>query len=264
LQWCKIPSISLFRHEHIFQNTQPHECIQCGFKSFKRFHLEKHMKSSGPYHNNQCSQCPEMFKTHQDYAEHVKMCHNGKWMFKCGQCDASQVLFEKKTDLRKHQREHHGFWFTPQKSEKEKARHVCDICGKAVSNAETHWRNVHDDTDENLTCPQCGKRFQKSQKMSDHIRNVHTKITCELCGMVMAAKQRKRHFQQHHMDESERKFKCDICGKGFMESSKLKDHINIHTGAKPHLCRFCGKGFANRGTQKMHERGHMGYKRSKN
>jgi uncharacterized C2H2 Zn-finger protein len=64
-----------------------------------------HMKGKGPFHNNQCCQCPEMFNSHQEYVEHVKNEHGGRWMFKCGQCEQ---IFDEKTQVNKHRVEAHN------------------------------------------------------------------------------------------------------------------------------------------------------------
>ena len=67
-----------------------------------------------------------------------------------------------------------------------------------------------------------------------------------------------------HLEEHLRPYKCPICNKAFVREVYLKDHMNIHTGKKPHKCRYCGRTFADRGNTRMHERtAHEGYKRSK-
>ena len=45
------------------------------------------------------------------------------------------------------------------------------------------------------------------------------------------------------------------------EKHILKEHSNVHTGAKPFKCKYCPSAFASRGTHAMHERGHLGIKR---
>jgi len=71
----------------------------------------------------------------------------------------------------------------------------------------------------------------------------------------------KFHLQGHAPD-SEKKYKCEVCGKGFVETHRLQDHMNIHTGEKPYKCKYCSNRFASRGNQRMHERNHEGYRRN--
>ena len=57
---------------------------------------------------------------------------------------------------------------------------------------------------------------------------------------------------------------CEVCNKGFTNSQAYQDHMNIHTGAKPHKCPYCPATFASVGTAYGHRRAvHEGKKRNK-
>ena len=108
-----------------------------------------------------------------------------------------------------------------------------------------------------------GYAFCSYISLANHIAKVYEKIPCSICGEMISKKQETRHFQQKHTSDSDKKFKCKFCGKGFVENSRLRDHVNTHTGEKPYICKFCGAAFASVGNHRMHERGHLGHKRSK-
>ncbi|CAE6444425.1 hypothetical protein RSOLAG22IIIB_14098 [Rhizoctonia solani] len=48
--------------------------------------------------------------------------------------------------------------------------------------------------------------------------------------------------------------RCPICGKMFRRPSSLEDHLNVHSGDKPHMCVFkgCNVGFATKSNMKRH------------
>ena len=80
-------------------------------------------------------------------------------------------------------------------------------------------------------------------------------------GKLISHNKMKFHLQGHAPD-SEKKYKCEVCGKGFVETQRLQDHMNTHTGEKPYKCKYCNNRFASRGNQRMHERNHEGYRRN--
>jgi len=47
----------------------------------------------------------------------------------------------------------------------------------------------------------------------------------------------------------ERPYKCDVCERGFKTITSLNNHINTHTGTKPHNCRSCSSSFTTSGIQ---------------
>jgi hypothetical protein len=254
----------MFRHEHVTKLTTPHECVQCGFSHFRKENMVNHMNGAGPFHDNQCTQCTERFKTYEEHKSHIEADHTGKWLYKCGQC---KDLFEIKDDVMKHRIRVHRVQLERVRMGRQRApvaKKICDICGKELKySLEKHLELKHSGTDENIPCPECGKTFRKQILLTCHIQGVHAKIPCTICGMMVAKARRWRHHQQNHTAEQDRKYKCEQCGKGFSDRARLKDHVNIHTGAKPYVCKFCANTFASKGNHRMHERSHLGHKRSK-
>merc|ERR1739844_53154 len=97
---------------------------------------------------------------------------------------------------------------------------------------------------------------------------------CRYCGYLIPSKgtgdmiahlKRKHKIIVETMSRSNdpERWKCKYCGKIFKEGSAYRDHINTHTGERPHVCKFCGKTFASSGNMHAHIRqGHLGKKRN--
>lgn len=56
--------------------------------------------------------------------------------------------------------------------------------------------------------------------------------------------------------KGERPFKCHICQKAFKQSSDLKKHINLHTGANQFKCEECNMEFRRADALRKHKLGH--------
>ena len=68
---------------------------------------------------------------------------------------------------------------------------------------------------------------------------------------------------QQRSNDPER-FRCTVpgCGKIFKAGFVLQDHMNIHTGQKPHICQYCKQGFASKANKYAHVKAtHLGIKR---
>ncbi|KAG9089964.1 hypothetical protein FS749_000917 [Ceratobasidium sp. UAMH 11750] len=77
-----------------------------------------------------------------------------------------------------------------------------------------------------------------------------------LMGSVQAWKEETKVIQQERNTPSNKleRRRCQHCQKVFRRATSLEDHLNVHTGAKPHKCPYerCHEGFATESNMKRH------------
>ncbi|XP_015251666.1 PREDICTED: zinc finger protein 81-like isoform X2 [Cyprinodon variegatus] len=80
-------------------------------------------------------------------------------------------------------------------------------------------------------------------------------LQCEECDKSFPHPSRlKAHMQIH---TGERPFRCPLCGHTFTKLSNLKAHRRVHTGERPYCCLACGKRFTQKCNLKRHQRIHL-------
>ena len=255
---------------HMFKHDQnmlvgTSTCVECGI-TFKRTNkYNEHIKLKGPFHDDQCAQCPDKFASFEEYQVHVQDKHDNIMKFKCGFC---KEVFNDKSELLRHTKSLHAA-LKPKlnkgkkspKPQIPKKKTVCVECGTMISNLKHHMSTVH--SNQTIPCPHCELTFKALPLLQRHIDWIHVKAPCTECGEMVGIRKMPRHMKQKHTSIYDRKYKCETCGKGFSTSAALRDHINVHTGAKPHKCKYCSAAFASVGTHAMHQRSHLGHRRSK-
>ena len=264
----------------VHEKNKPFMCHSCPSAFIRDAQLKLHIDEVHlKLKPHKCDKCTQFFSRPFLLKQHILMVHEGKMPEKKFCCDECGVKLSSRTLLKRHIKIKH---FLENKSidetninefrkdpevaammdKKEYKEYVCKLCGKKVLFGKSaHIRKYHNGND--IKCPKCDKTFNTYVRAMSHILNFHEKKPCTMCGEIFGSTSMTRHIKQAHTAIEENKFKCETCGKGFVANNSLQDHINIHTGEKPHVCKVCGKGFASYGTLRTHERGHAGYKRTK-
>jgi KRAB domain-containing zinc finger protein len=139
--------------------------------------------------------------------------------------------------------------------------HKCEVCEKGFING--YQLKVHallHTGEKPFMCSTCGMAFPQKTRLSQHIRQVHTrpkgtKVQCDICRNMVAASniwQHKKNHEGTHTDS------CSVCGKTFSCRAGRIRHEKIHFDDKTHECQYCGKAFVQKANMEAHERIHTG------
>ncbi|KAH0540186.1 uncharacterized protein LOC123258869 [Cotesia glomerata] len=248
-----------------------------------------------------CDYCLEIFYSQEDLEAHLKV-HDFKILFFCEDCESEfstnkakrahsitcvkklickycNFVLESRGKKRQHEQKHCDAIYGQ----------LCDICGEKFKHQGTldqHIKTQHMNWEKIFQCPKCPKKFAFKQKLSFHLKSVHTSLRaylCEDCGADFKNPASLRHhrIRKHQPSSNKREcqvchkvvpfyslskhmythkaytIKCPHCDKMFKNSSTLKQHLRIHEDRRPYRCEHCGAGFNRRDGLRLHMRVHL-------
>ncbi|CAD1476608.1 unnamed protein product, partial [Heterotrigona itama] len=248
------------------------ECDYCPETFASKEVLEEHLKMHDYRIMHFCEDCMEEFPTNKAKRNHNVICIK---KLLCKYCD---MMLDSKGKKRQHEQKHCDSMYGQ----------LCDVCGEKFKHQGTldqHVKTQHMSWEKIYQCPKCPKKFAFKQKLSFHLKSVHTTLRaylCEDCGADFKNPASLRHhrIRKHQPVGNKREcpvchklvpfyslskhmhthkaytIQCPHCDKMFKNSSTLKQHVRIHEDQRQYRCDTCGVGFNRRDGLRLHMRVH--------
>ncbi|KAG7199583.1 hypothetical protein KM043_014189 [Ampulex compressa] len=248
------------------------ECDYCPETFASKEVLEEHLKMHDYKIMHFCEDCMEEFPTNKAKRNHNVVCIK---KLLCKYCD---IMLDSKGKKRQHEQKHCDSMYGQ----------LCDVCGEKFKHQGTldqHVKTQHMSWEKIYQCPKCPKKFAFKQKLSFHLKSVHTTLRaylCEDCGADFKNPASLRHhrIRKHQPVGNKREcpvchklvpfyslskhmhthkaytIQCPHCDKMFKNSSTLKQHVRIHEDQRQYRCDTCGVGFNRRDGLRLHMRVH--------
>lgn len=218
-------SMAFKRHyDRIHLQKKDFCCDLCGYKVFKKFDLNNHIKSHLKVRNEGSNLILFNFRS-QQIKNHF-----------CHECPAA---FTTKTGLRTHLLVHSN-----------NRSHSCDMegCTAAFKSREALKRHIKSHLRfRKHECSECLRKFADSYKLKRHKQSAHLpadptqQTPCPFCEKVFKTRDvMKKHLVYHKPPE----FRCETCNKEFYMMINLKTHIKSnHGGSKDFQCKYCNSSY---------------------
>jgi uncharacterized C2H2 Zn-finger protein len=172
----------------------------------------------------------------EQYAERNE---DGSVVYKCPHC--SHVVGAQRS-LTRHLRMRHFFGdFNCKVCLGFKARYLQDLLA--------HYAQQHPTT--GVACPSCDVEHfgpATEEAVTKHY------FKCNRAAEYLV---QKRRMERKPSVYYEKKHQCPLCGKKYLHEHILKDHMNTHTGKKPHQCSECHFASASSASLLHHRKIHL-------
>ena len=144
--------------------------------------------------------------------------------FHCTQC---QTICISEDQLKKHRSYSHSN--KPKQAYVKPKQQHCAICSKDFSSSKAlknHIIIAHENNPQ-FQCEICNRKLPDGGRLRDHVKNVHTKVTCEICHEVQYnGYYLTRHKASAHGMIPSGYTKCPHCALVFRNNPTLLKHID--------------------------------------
>ena len=218
-------------------------CLVCG-KEFSN--INQHMRvvhkelKSGVTEKVKCQECS---KECYDLVKHMAKAHHLRFtfLFECQHC---KTRFKTKFTLQRHMQRTHG--------EKDQ----CKICGKMISNLQTHVKKVHSKNKvDNAKCENVEDLHDELSSFTSESQNYISSGNIEEDPLDVIFPIPERNYGNSESlepseggDKRQKEktiFSCSLCKYSTEKSSNYSSHFKlVHMKSKT-LCQLCGKEYSN-------------------
>lgn len=249
----------LKEHILIHSDEKNFTCEIC-YKSFFRetsYKLHKKTHLVGPF---PCKICKKEFKYEKTLHTHIKFKHIDKTIIP----DTTENMSELGDEITSEKLKENTYTATV-----ENVTDVTDLVLITEEKNDEERRNEIDATDESKTKHDMIDEISKgeSDELETQIvkvkeekeevlfRTRQTHFPCEECGKVFNRKDNlKNHMRLH---SGAKPFVCTICNKSFRQAAHLYRHTKSHTGERNEVCTICGKAFFRSEHLRKHQLQHL-------
>ena len=221
-------------------------CEKCNKEFFNKKDLALHSKTH--YKSYICNFCKKIFNNYQELVADKRK-HRRNREYSCDVCDYSTNRY---SELTFHKQIH---------SDKPKP-HQCGVCGKGFWKSNGLKVHMRKHTGERpYMCQKCGATYPYRFSLAAHMDSKHPssskvesnmRYECKDCNKTYKTRRALKEHEKIHSENTERLHKCGYCGKLFVNQSKLKTHLRVHTNERPYKCSCCTDAFKESNSLKRH------------
>lgn len=142
-----------------------------------------------------------------------------------------------------------------QKNAISSAVYWCHVCARFCSSAASANDHRYTHASDGVKCELRTAIFKQHGYVTLHENTGFLdRIKCGLCQKIVCGRYFVKHVRVHNGHH------CEKCSREFASKSRLRDHLNEHTGELPYACAECPRKLSSRIGLTQHVRSHKNFR----